>query len=188
MNKAFKFKALRHVAAALVAGAVVGVFADSNAHALSIAFDSSMLTATAGGAVSFTGRIQNDTSNRLNVPTDLFHNFSSYNAAVLTPLDLLPTQLGFIGIGDVSAQLSLFSVKVAAGTAPGFYALQASVQDIFGFDDVDFSAVYDVSVNVTSPVPEPNTAWLLLLGVPLVGAVVRHRKASQHQSQSGAST
>jgi hypothetical protein len=167
---------------------LTGLFATSGAQALSIAFEATTLSASAGSTVSFTGRISNDTPSRLNVATDLFHNFSSYSAVILTPLDLLPTQSGSIEIGNASSLLSLFSVTVAAGTAPGVYALQASVQDIFGLEDVDFSAVYDVSVNVTSPIPEPDIAWLLLLGLPLMGAVARHRKKLNPDSNALVST
>lgn len=170
MNRSFASASLHRMLGVVMAG----LFAASGAQALSIAFDSSTLSTAPGGSVTFTGRIQNDTFFVLNTSTDLFHNFSSYDPAALSPLDLLPTQNVSIAMGTLSPGLLLFHVDVAPTAALGVYLMQASLQDIYGSADSDVSPVYDLAVNV---VPEPASGLLLLIGIPLIGAALRARTA-----------
>ena len=181
MNRSFASASTQRVLGVVMAG----LFAASGAQALDISFDFSTLSTTPGGSVTFAGLIENDTVYVLNTSVDLFHNFSSYDPTALTPLDLLSTQNVSIAIGTSSPGLLLFRVDVAPNTAQGLYLMQASLQDIYGSDAFDVSPVFDLAVNV---VPEPTSAWLLLVGIPLIGAALRTRNAGgREQRRSGPS-
>lgn len=171
MNRSFASASAQRVLGVVMAG----LFAASGAQALDISFDAITLNTTPGGSVTFTGRIENDTVYLLNTSLDLFHNFSAYDPTALTPLDLLPTQNVSIAAGTSSPGLLLFRVDVAPGTTQGLYLMQASLQDIYGSDAFDVSPVFDLAINV---VPEPTSAWLLLLGIPLIGAALRRGATS----------
>jgi hypothetical protein len=179
-----EFAPLLNTTGRLASVLFASLIATSGAHALSISFDASTLNATPGSSVSFTGRIENNTFTALGIADDLFHNFSSYDPDILTPVDLLYAQSGSIAVNSFSLALSLFSVNVAASTAPGLYALQVSVQDIYGAASYDFSRTYDVAVNVTSAVPEANSIVLLAVGAPLMFAALRRRKTSGSNPQT----
>src|SRR5205085_11731199 len=111
-----------------------------------------------GGTYLFQGTIANDTGGALN-STDLFLNFSAFDAANVTLDQVLGSTNYSIPNGSTSAVVDLYTFALAGAAPPATY-----------FDDVvletadgDFTPPQTVSVGI-NVVPEPGSLGLAAIG------------------------
>lgn len=129
------------------------------------------LAGTPGGTVTFVGSITNTTGATLNA-TDLFLNFSGFDPAVITTIQLLGTPDFTLPNNTFSPVVNLFSVTLSPGTPAGTYTFDVFLQDI----DNNLSNNVTVSVSVgAAAVPEPVSLLLLITGLAGAG-ITRYRR------------
>ena len=167
-------------ALALVGAVWLGAMAPAQAE-LVVSPTTLSLEVAPGGIGTVFGDITNTTGFDL-LSTDLFSSVSGYPSDALV-IDQL---LGFtdIAIDDraVTRGLELFSVQLGAGAVPGqSYSVDFFFSDING--NFSPTATFLVTVPGTLPMPEPDVAWLL--GIGMAGLAATRRRRPRHLEQEG---
>ena len=137
--------------------------------------------ANAGDTVTFTGTITNTTGVTLNA-TDMFLDFSGYNAAIRCPniTQLLGTPDFVLLNNHISASVALFSVTIGSIAQPGHYPISTILQDINNNSSSIVTGTVHVQASSGGVVPEPSS-WLLAATVfaeLIFFSFVRRRKQS----------
>jgi hypothetical protein len=158
----------------------------AKADSITISFDQSNQTVSAGDTVEFFGTITNDTTNTIYLNSDdlnlaglSFTTTDQFFSNV--PISLAPSGQA----GDSSGDIELFDVTAnnplldAAEGYSGTYTLlggtDGNAQDNLGSQDF--------SVTSLAPVPEPPTIYLLLAGVLVTIVPIWRRVHQQASSQ-----
>jgi hypothetical protein len=122
------------------------------------------LNASPGGTVTFVGRITNTSGASLDA-SDLFFNFSDYDAVSITDITQLLGNPDFtLPNNTFSAIVDLFSVTLANTAPMGTFTIDVSLEDV----NNDLSATQTVSIingnATTAATPEPGTLILCFSG------------------------
>ena len=128
-----------------------------------------------GKPVIFQGTITNQTGFDLNA-SDFFFNFFAFDPTAVSPTQLLGLSDFVVPSDSTSLTTDLFSVSMVSHQLrmKQSFPLGFFVQDAFG----DQSVNYSVSVSSLSPIPEPPTAVLFVLGLvslTIAGLITRIR-------------
>jgi len=119
----------------------------------------------------------------LGLPLDLNASISSNNDAGAYPIyyniswifDAVGTLSISLGGSSAVDPIVSWPTLVAGGisaTTPGIYYITFRAIDSYGNSSVSFTTLTEVS-----PVPEPVSIWLMLIGLCVLGAMVRFRHA-----------
>jgi hypothetical protein len=140
-----------------------------------ISFDltSSSVAIVAGGTITFTGTVTNNSGADLDA-SDFFFNFFGYDPSSVTPFQDLGVVTDFlIPSGATSFRVPLFDITLVSVSAGPSFPVEVELEDV----NNDLSEVQTVTVSTASTiVPEPRAPWLLavgLLGIVLVKLVGR---------------
>lgn len=157
---------IRHLAALLVALLVALLAPGAQAlPLLTLTPVQTTLSASAGESLSISGSIVNRSNGSLSA-TDLFLDFSGFDAGALTPWQLLGQVPFVIGSYAFRDNVALFTIDIAADAPPGVQTLDVVLQDVSG----NLSDVVSLTVLVdqVAAVPAPATLPLLLAALPLL--------------------
>jgi hypothetical protein len=116
----------------------------------------------------FAGTITNGFATPRNA-SDLFFDFSGFDPAVLSPAQLFGLVDFVIPAGGTTALMDLFEVHVGAAAFGATYFADVTVQDVFGH----FSPPLTISITL---LPEPSTAWLVLVAFAALAGAMRSRR------------
>ena len=156
--------------AALIGMLAVGTAA--RADSIGITLSQSTLSATAGSTLTFAATLTNISTSTVFLNGD---SSTTVNPGLVVSdnpfLNNAPLSLA---AGASSGPFDIFTVTIAAGTAPGIYSLN-SFTILGGPDGITLNPVgsTNFTVDVLSPVPEPGT--LVLVGSGLVVLALKHR-------------
>ncbi len=108
-----------------------------------------------GDSVTFQGTITNNSGSTLD-STDLFFNFSGFDASNVTLTQILGNTAFSIPNGATTTVTDLFSFDLSPLASPGYYPADVTIQDING----DVSAIQTVSITT----PEPTSILIGAMG------------------------
>jgi hypothetical protein len=140
--------------------------AAARADDITVTFDQPSQTAVAGGTLEFFGTITNNTNQTIFLNSDSFNlegtSFTFEDQFGNVPFTLAPEGQA----GDSSGDIEIFDVGVSNPLldAPGTYL---GTYDLLGgsaADGQDVLTSESFSVNISNPVPEPSSIYLLLSG------------------------
>jgi hypothetical protein len=180
--------ALRVLAALVFCAAIGAATARADGGGISLDIQSSTLTASVDGTVTFTGTITNNSGAPLNA-SDFFFNFFGFDPALLTPVQDLGVASDFtIANGSTSSITALFDVLLGNAAPGAKLPFGVDLEDANG----DLTGTIDLQVDVAGSstgtggsggnggsggkVPEPATNWLFACGA-LALALGRNRLA-----------
>lgn len=144
---------------------------------------SSVVAATPGETVIFTGSITNTTGVALNA-TDMFLNFGGFDPAALADLTQLLGNPDFVLLsGHTSSTVDLFSVRVDSAAVAGLYSMDLSLEDINNHVSQTVRASLNVSGGQTAEVPEPS-GFLLMATAAATLAITRIRRHKRQRAES----
>ncbi len=142
------------------------------ASTISFSVTDNTLATAAGGTVTFTGTVTNDSGGSLNA-SDFFFNFFGFDASSVTPVQDLGIVTDFsIPNGSTSGTVSLFDVALSLTLAGSSFPVQVQLEDANG----DLSSTQTVTVNVSGVQSTPEASTLLLIGSGLGGLLGLRRR------------
>ena len=120
------------------------------------------LATEAGGTVTFSGTVSNNSGGSLNA-SDFFFNFFGYDSASVTPSQDLGVATDFpIPNGTTSPTVALFDIALSAGSNGASFPVEVQLEDISN----DFTGIEKVIVSIRSTAaPEPRARPLLAAGL-----------------------